>query len=83
MVTGKLFCTRILFVLQVVLQLKELFLVFCLGGIKYFSCTFTSLLRRKEAILTKSSLLSESSDKFALKCKLLASNNEAILLIDL
>ena len=45
----------------------------------YFSRTFTLLLRRKETILTKSSLLCESSDKFAHKCKSLPSNNEAIL----
>ena len=45
----------------------------------YFSCTFTSILRRKEAILTQSSLLCESLDKFSTKCKFLASNNDAIL----
>ena len=55
------------------------FLVFCLGNIMYFSCTFTSLSRRKEEILTQSPLLCESFEKFPPKCKLLASNNEAIL----
>ena len=45
----------------------------------YFSYTFTSLLQRKEAILTQSSLLYQSSDKFAPKCNFLASNNKAIL----
>ena len=45
----------------------------------YFSRTFTLFLRRKETILTKSSLLCENSVKFAPKYKSLASNNEAIL----
>ena len=45
----------------------------------YFSCTFTLLLRRKEAVLTQFSLLCESSDKFTPKCRFLASNNETIL----
>ena len=49
----------------------------------YFSRTITLLLRRKVTILSNSSLLYESSIKFAPKCKSLASNNEAILLIDL
>ena len=45
----------------------------------YFSRTFTLFLQRKQTILTKSSLLCESSIKFAFKCKSLPSNNEAIL----
>ena len=45
----------------------------------YFSRIFTLLLQSKGTILTKSSLLCESFVKFALKCKSLASNNEAIL----
>ena len=79
MVAGKLFCARILFVGQLVLQLKELFLVFCLGDIMYFSCTFISLLWYKEAIFTLFPLLCESPDKFTSKSKFLASNNESIL----
>ena len=77
MVAGKLFCAKILFVGQLVLQ--NCFLVFCLEDIMYFSCTFISLLRRKEAILTLSSLLCESPDKFTSKSKFLALNNESIL----
>ena len=46
----------------------------------YFSCTFASLLRRKEAVLSQSSLLRESYDKFAPKCKFLTSSSEAILI---
>ena len=45
----------------------------------YFSRTFTFLLRCKETILTKSSLLCERSVKFPPKCKFLALNNKAIL----
>ena len=45
----------------------------------YFSSTFLLLLQCKEAILTKSSLLCESSDKLAPKGKILALNNEAKL----
>ena len=45
----------------------------------YFIRTFALLLPRKETIFTKSSRLCENSVKFALKCKSLASNNEAIL----
>ena len=45
----------------------------------YFSCNFTLLLRRKEAILTTSMLQCKSSNKFAPKGKYLASNNEVIL----
>ena len=48
----------------------------------YFSRTFRLFLRRRETILTKSSLLYESSVKFAPKCKsleFLAWNNEVIL----
>ena len=78
-VAGTLLCTRILFEGQLVSKIKELFLVFRLGDIMNFSCTFTSFLRRKEAILTLSSLPCESHDKFAPKSKFLASNNEAIL----
>ena len=43
-----------------------------------FSHTFTLLLRRKETVLTKSSLPCKSSLKFK-TCKSLASNNEATL----
>ena len=43
----------------------------------YFSPAFTLLLRRKETIITKPSLLCESSAKFAAKCNFLAMNNEA------
>ena len=45
----------------------------------YFTRTFTLFLQRKETVLTKSSLLCESSIKFTFKCKSLPSNNEAIL----
>ena len=45
----------------------------------YFSRTFALLLRRKEKILTQSSLLCESSVKFAPNSKSLASDNEVIL----
>ena len=45
----------------------------------YFSRTFTLLLRRMEATLTKSSLLRESFNKLAPKSKFLVSNNDAIL----
>ena len=55
---------------QPIRQLKELM---------YFIRTFTLPLRRKEEILTKSSLPCENSDKFAPKCKFVASNNETIL----
>ena len=78
-VAGKLFCTKILFVRQLVLQLKKLFLVSYERDFMYFSCTFTSLLRHKTAILTQSLLLCKSSDKFSPRCKFLASKNEAIL----
>ena len=47
----------------------------------YFSRIFTWFLLRKEVILTKSSLLCESCNKFSSKCKLSALNNEAILTI--
>ena len=45
----------------------------------YFTYTFTWLLRRKEVILTQSSLPCESSDKFAPNFKIVASNNEVIV----
>ena len=45
----------------------------------YFSHAFTLLLLRKEIILTKSSLLCESSNKLASNCKSLTSNSLAIL----
>ena len=44
-----------------------------------YSCTLTWLGQRIQAILTKFSLLCESSNKFAPKWKALASNNEAIM----
>ena len=46
----------------------------------YFSRISARVLLRKEAILTKSTQPCESSNKFARKCKFLASNNEAILI---
>ena len=52
---------------------KNYILDFRLGDMMYFSRTFTLLLRRKETILTKSSLI------FAPENKSFASNNEAIL----
>ena len=58
---------------------KNYILDFRLGDMMYFSRTFTLLLRRKETILTKSSLLCESSLIFAPENKSFASNNEAIL----
>ena len=58
---------------------KNYILDFRFGDMMYFSRTFTLLLRRKETILTKSSLLCESSLIFAPENKSFASNNEAIL----
>ena len=76
--TDKLFCTRNLFVRQLVLQLGYR-RYYCLGDIMYFTYSFTSFLRRKEGILTQKVLLCERFDNFAPKCTFLASNIEAIL----
>ena len=53
-------------------------LAFCLRD-TCFSRIFSWLLRRRKAILIKSSLLCKCSNKFAPKYKFFASNNEAIL----
>ena len=58
---------------------KNCFLVFCLEDIMYFSCTFTWLFQRKEAILTKPLLLCESYSKFAQTFKFLSLNDNAFL----
>ena len=70
-VTGKLFETKILYIRLPIPQLKELFLslLFRRYGAFY--------LQHKETILIKSSLLCETSVKFAHKFKSLTSNNGA------
>ena len=53
-----------------------------LGDIMYFIVVPLCHLRRKEAIFTQSSLVYEGYDKIAPNCKYLASNTEAVWLID-
>ena len=48
----------------------------------YFIVVPLCHLRRKEAIFTQSSLVYEGYDKIAPNCKYLASNTEAVWLID-
>ena len=76
---GKLFYTKISYNWQSILQLKEFFLSLPIRRCDVFYSYLYIALRRKEAILTQSSLLCESSDKFAPKREHLSSNNEAIL----
>ena len=59
--------------------MEELFLSLLFRRYDDFSSAFTLLLPRKEAILTKSSLICESSDKKAPTCKFLVLNTEVIL----
>ena len=59
--------------------MEELFLSLLFRRYDDFSRAFTLLLPRKETILTKSSLICESSDKKAPTCKFLVLNTEVIL----